>query len=202
VISRLHDVVWAGMDSVRSPGSEDCMVSICRVLRTSIITRSLLLRLDASYRCRFEGDNFVLDHQVVRAALKAHSALASLRTANNMNTGNHLTPMTRFLRHLVTPPDTSSSSLNWTDPKTLVELLERRAACVVDAYAILVSSGKEGEDAGASRRISGAVTSAFVGAQVLEMIRSLDDKDGLGVKDKEILKKLYTLVLSDSNHFC
>ncbi|KAI0027723.1 peroxisomal oxidase [Vararia minispora EC-137] len=133
----------------------------------------------------YEGDNFVLDHQVVRAALKAHAAVCK-STAPPA-----LSPSAQYLRLLGSPPALFSGS--WTDPAQLALLLEQRAACVVDAYANSVLSGAQ--DAGASNRVSATVTGAFVAAQVVEMVKRLP-MAGLATKDIVILSKLYTLYLT------
>lgn len=134
---------------------------------------------------RYEGDNFVLDQQVVRAALKAFDALVVKKTRSTSD----LTPSTSYLRHLAgSPPSNPSSPLAWDDPQTSVALLEQRAAQIVQERAHRLSD----PDASMDQRVSRAVTDAFVAVQVGKIIDALGAE--LGKKDAATLRKLYTLV--------
>ncbi|KAI0742970.1 acyl-CoA oxidase [Daedaleopsis nitida] len=140
----------------------------------------------------YEGDNFVLDQQVVRAALKAFDAFVVGKT----RPATSLTPSTAYLRHLAAPaPSTPSSpradlALDWTDPQTAITLLERRAGRMVQDRA---RAGLDGPDASADQRVSRAVTDAFVAAQVGQIIGALEGD--VGGRDAAVLRKLYTLYL-------
>lgn len=114
--------------------------------------------------CSFEGDNFVLDYQVVRAALKAFKTFSSNKTPS-LST---LSPFTRFLRHLSGKPD-PSQPLSWHDPHTAVTLLEQRALCAVRNQAIREAD----PDASAAQRVARAVTEAFVAGQVEGFIHNV-----------------------------
>jgi len=144
-----------------------------------------LARLYAQYlpSATYEGDNFVLDHQVVRAALKAHNSVSSSPQPS-------FSPSARYLRLLNTTSVPFSGS--WGDPSALALLLEYRAAHVVHAHAQSVSSGLG--DAGASSRVAYAATGAFVAAQVVEMVNTLQTS-GFRTNDQAVLKRLYTLYL-------
>ena len=131
--------------------------------------------------CRYEGDNFVLDQQVVRAALKAFDALAVRKT----RTANDLTPSTSYLRHLLSPPPPSSQ---WDDPQMAITLLEQRAALMVRERALHLRE----PDASMDQRVSRAVTDAFVAAQVGEIVRALEAD--VGQQNAVVLRKLYNLV--------
>jgi len=133
---------------------------------------------------RFEGDNFVLDHQVVRAALKAHAITVATMTKFTFS------PSTSYLRLLNASP-VEPTVKTWGDTEELALLLEFRAARVVAAHAQAVSGGEP--DAGASNRVSAAVTGAFVARQVAEMASNLAST-GLGSKSATVLAKLYLLV--------
>ncbi|KAI0744477.1 peroxisomal oxidase [Earliella scabrosa] len=141
-------------------------------------------RLYADYvpAATYEGDNFVLDQQVVRAALKAFDAVAVRKT----RTATDLTPSTTYLRHLLSPPPPSS---DWDDPQTAIALLERRAALMVRDRALHLRE----PDASVDQRVSRAVTDAFVAAQVGEIVRALEVK--VGQRNAAVLRKLYNLHL-------
>lgn len=129
----------------------------------------------------YEGDNFVLDQQVVRAAVKSFKALSSQPS---------LSPSTAYLRILAEKePMPAIRSESWKDPKVLVLLLEWRAALVVREYAAHIPSS----DANVQQRVSKAVAEAFVGARVGEFIQELGQI--MSVKDANIVSQLYHLYL-------
>ncbi|KAH9886690.1 acyl-CoA oxidase [Cubamyces lactineus] len=130
----------------------------------------------------FEGDNFVLDQQVVRAALKAYDALVVRKTRSNSD----LTPSTAYLRLLT---ETSPLPQDWADPQTSILLLERRAAAMVQDRA----RHAEDPDASSDQRVARAVTDAFVGAQVGEIIRDLEKT--VGGREASVLRNVYLLYL-------
>ncbi|KAL1739044.1 hypothetical protein HDZ31DRAFT_69351 [Schizophyllum fasciatum] len=149
----------------------------------------------------FEGDNYVLDQQVVRAALKAYRAL---------NPGaSDLPPSSAYLQRLASgerPPQGLKLALQdldrlVTDSTPLVELLERRAALVVREIA------QEGErlggvggvlDKGAhAPKVARAVTDAFVAARVAQMARDAD-ADGMKGETLRAVRALFVLYLLTS----
>ena len=75
---------------------------------------------------RYEGENFVLDQQVVRAALKAYGAVTSRRLPLSA-----LTPSTAYLRRLSSFSPSAQVAWDWTDPETSITLLEAGAPCCV-----------------------------------------------------------------------
>ncbi|KAI0698287.1 peroxisomal oxidase [Cytidiella melzeri] len=133
-------------------------------------------RIYAAYlpNTTFEGDNFILDLQVLRAAVKAFNAYSSSITTARSRTpysesavSSLLSPFTRFLRHL---SDSSPLQPNdWYEPHVVVELLERRALCAVREYV----RHSNDPDAGAAQRVAKAVTEAFVAAQVESLIQDV-----------------------------
>ena len=135
--------------------------------------------------CRYEGDNFVLDQQVVRAALKSYRSLFS----SNPPAVASLTPSSAYLRHLLDPPTIPSSFSNndWSDPSTSILLLELRAALLLQEHA---QNALE-TDASANQRISKAVSESFVAAQVGGMIYSLSS---MPAKDRVVVSKVFLLV--------
>ncbi|KAF9484218.1 peroxisomal oxidase [Pholiota conissans] len=144
-------------------------------------------RLYADYlpSVTYEGDNFVLDQQVVRAALKSYRTLFSLKTPSTSS----LSPSSFYLRYLVTPPaiPAALSSEDLRDPATAILLLELRAALIVHDHA-----NKEDVDASANQRVSKAVTEAFIATQVGEMIKGLS---ALSKKDRGVVTKVFLLFL-------
>ncbi|OSD00704.1 peroxisomal oxidase [Trametes coccinea BRFM310] len=136
----------------------------------------------------YEGDNYVLDQQVVRAALKAYDGLVVRRTRAITD----VTPSTSYLQHLVDRETISSSPRtpgSWEDPKASIVMLEKRAAAMVAERARHLHD----PDAGSDHRVARAVTDAFVAAQVGEIIDSLSDT--VGAQEATVLRKLYLLHL-------
>ncbi|KIM41888.1 hypothetical protein M413DRAFT_445097 [Hebeloma cylindrosporum] len=145
-------------------------------------------RLYADYppSVTYEGDNFVLDQQVVRAALKSYRSLFASKPPAVAS----LTPSSAYLRHLVNPPTipASFSDKDWRDPATSILLLELRAAFLVHEHA---QNALE-TDASANQRVSKAVTESFVAAQVGGMINSLSS---MPAKDRVTVSKVFLLYL-------
>ncbi|THU89410.1 peroxisomal oxidase [Dendrothele bispora CBS 962.96] len=162
----------------------------------------------------FEGENYVLDQQTVRAALKAFRDITSGNTPLSS-----LQPSNHYLRLLVSeqiPPIINPISLT-TDPATLILLLEWRAAALVKDLASMLkrnsaATGSDGstpqsvEDATVYQRVSKAVTEAFIAGQLGKMLQDLDlesnpkgrrlkEDQKLGEKELRMIKKLYTLYL-------
>ena len=135
----------------------------------------------------FEGDNFVLDHQVVRSATKAYSRA-------QIDTQASLSPSTAYLRLLKSAPPIFAEDKDWFDDKRLATLLEMRAARVVEARA---RSGDDATDPGAAERVSNAVAAAFVGTQVAGMIDTLG-ASALGTQEQSAMARLCILVSAAS----
>ncbi|KAJ3568100.1 hypothetical protein NP233_g5937 [Leucocoprinus birnbaumii] len=145
-------------------------------------------RLYADYlpSATYEGDNFVLDQQVVRAAVKSYN---NVLKSNDLSS---LSPSTAYLLLVgnKTGPVAPSESA-WQDPVTVVHLLELRAALLVGEYAKNINE----PDASAGQRVAKAVTEAFVAARVGDIINSLPDAFEGKQHDVKILGKLYLLYL-------
>jgi acyl-CoA oxidase len=140
----------------------------------------------------YEGENFVLDQQVLRAALKSFRALFASKPAP---TAASLSPSSYYLRLLLdgklVPPQLTAES--WEQPETAILLLEWRAALIVHEIAQTIAD----PDASATQRVSKAVTEAFVAARVGEMVVALGTV--LPQREGAIVKKLYTLVRRNSS---
>jgi len=138
----------------------------------------------------FEGDNFVLDGQVVRAATKLCKAVLSSTSA----VANLPLP-SAYLRLLSTtseaPPQVTAST--WHDVHSVVLLLEWRAALMVKNFTQTPASGDV--DANVNQRLARAITEAFVAAQVGEMINNLTN---LPSEDARVVGCLYRLYLLTS----
>ncbi|KAJ3503355.1 hypothetical protein NLJ89_g8475 [Agrocybe chaxingu] len=145
-------------------------------------------RLYADYlpSVTYEGDNFVLDQQVVRAALKSYRAVFAAGPPKV----DSLSPSSAYLRYLVNPPAVPSAfaEKEWRDPVTSILVLELRAALVVRELAQNVDI----QDASVNQRVSKAVTEAFVATQVGDMI-----KNGLKLpeNDGKVVSKVFLLYL-------
>ncbi|KAF8056038.1 peroxisomal oxidase [Lyophyllum atratum] len=143
-------------------------------------------RLYADYlpSVTYEGDNFVLDQQVVRAALKSYKTLFSSADPP----ASSLSPSSHYLRLLLPsnqPPTATDAS--WQDPAFAISLLEWRAALLVQEHAQTF----EIPDASVNQRVSKAVTEAFIAVQVGEIIANLV----LSAPTREVVRSLYTLYL-------
>ncbi|KAL0578790.1 hypothetical protein V5O48_003202 [Marasmius crinis-equi] len=148
-----------------------------------------------------EGENYVLDQQVVRAALKAFTrltAFAKTQSQDKLNEFvNSLPPSSVYLRRLLPGSDRRLSEppvlfeASWTDPSVLISLLEWRAALLVHE----VAQTTDAHDATIYQRVSKAVTEAFVAGRVGEMLALLNEREVIGPKDKEFVKRVYILYL-------
>jgi acyl-CoA oxidase len=138
----------------------------------------------------YEGDNFVLDLQVVRAAAKAYKRYTSAAKPDP----SILSPMTNYLRLLSQLPLADNTFGGWADPHTSVYLLEQRAIHMVREYA----QHQDDPDASAPQRVARAVTEAFVVAQVEGIIHELPSQ--LPGKDAHVFKDLLTLVSGQFHH--
>ncbi|KAF9529139.1 peroxisomal oxidase [Crepidotus variabilis] len=144
----------------------------------------------------YEGDNFVLDQQVVRAALKTYRRLFS---SGGQPSVDLFSPSSSFLRYMIDPALTPTHSViheaQWRDPETSILLLERRAAVMVHDHVQNLDSGEGAftEDANANQRLSKAVTEAFVGVQVGNIIKTLGGT--LQESDATMVRKILLLYL-------
>jgi hypothetical protein len=179
--SKLPAAPWAGMDTALLRALEACTQITFRVQRQcskfDVVGPERML-------CSYEGDNFVLDQQVVRAALKSFRSLVSTQSPS----ASTLSPSSYYLRLLLEPTskplDLSESS--WQDPATSILLLEWRAALLVHEHSRTVAE----PDASVNQRVSKAVTEAFIAAQVGEIINSLS----LPADSTPSVRALYILV--------
>ncbi|KAK7029744.1 acyl-coenzyme A oxidase [Favolaschia claudopus] len=132
----------------------------------------------------YEGENFVLDQQVVRAALKTFRGLSSTKVPS-------LSITSLYLRHLL-DKDSAPPSLDdqaWTQPTFAILLLEWRAAFLVQEIANTTSA----PEPTAAHRASRAVTEAFVAGRVGELITGLDA--ALKPREAAVVRKVYLLFL-------
>lgn len=141
----------------------------------------------------FEGDNFVLDGQVVRAATKLCKAVLSSTSAVA-----NLPLSSAYLRLLSTtseaPPQVTAST--WHDVRSVVLLLEWRAALMVKNFTQTPASGDV--DANVNQRLARAITEAFVAAQVGEMINNLTNLPSEDARVVGCLYRLYLLTSAES----
>ncbi|THH33351.1 hypothetical protein EUX98_g807 [Antrodiella citrinella] len=142
----------------------------------------------------YEGDNFVLDQQVSRAAVKAFQAFASVSTPST-NSTPPLTPSNFYLRTLSSSNHDGTSLpsrhtlIDSASPKTLVDVLEKRAACVVRQHVATLHDS----DASIEQRVARAVMDAFVARQALEILEGAES--ALGPEEVAALTNLLTLYL-------
>ncbi|KAG7088140.1 hypothetical protein E1B28_012162 [Marasmius oreades] len=147
----------------------------------------------------YEGENYVLDQQVVRAALKAFTMLFKNANSQRQKTSelaSSLPPSSAYLRLLLPEPDNSQPEppilleASWFDPSVLITLLEWRASLLVHEIAQTSHS----PDATIYQRVSKASTEAFVAGRVGEMLALLRESE-MSTKDQEVVRRLYILYL-------
>ncbi|KAG6374192.1 acyl-CoA dehydrogenase/oxidase C-terminal [Boletus reticuloceps] len=132
----------------------------------------------------FEGDNFVLDGQVVRAALKSYNFLVS---TPDRPLGLHSSYLRLLRAGMLNRP--VISAMMWQEHAAIIHLLEWRAALSVQSAA----QNSDHPDAGINYRLSKAVTEAFVATQVGAIVSDLNQ---LSPNEASALKDLYLLVCS------
>ena len=137
---------------------------------------SLLIPRPSSCLCcahRYEGDNYVLVQQVVRAALKAFQAVIS--SPDPAKAAKSLPPSTYFLRLLpeLTSTRTATSMPMWSVAEA-IHLLELRAAHMIQEHASRLKTGTP--DGSADWRVARAVTEAFVAPRIGEVIVQVEKK--------------------------
>ncbi|KAF7796497.1 hypothetical protein EIP86_007675 [Pleurotus ostreatoroseus] len=141
---------------------------------------------EVSITSRFEGDNYLLDQQVVRAALKTYKRITSSQKERNITA--LLSPSTAYLRLLAKPvPPFSQDS--WGNTHACVLLLEHRALALVRSRALHENDA----DASADQRVSRAVTEAFVAEQLEGFINGL--RDELPGKNASVVRNLLHLCI-------
>jgi acyl-CoA oxidase len=131
---------------------------------------------------RFEGDNFVLDQQVVRAGLKSYKRFSS--TPAGVDTD--LSPSTYYLR-LLRQEMPSAIAFAWIDQsEKTVELLEWRAALLVRERYLYQNE----PDASMDQRVAKAISEAFVANQVGETMKNL--RESMPEKECKALCDIYS----------
>ncbi|KAI6125343.1 acyl-CoA dehydrogenase/oxidase C-terminal [Pisolithus croceorrhizus] len=141
-------------------------------------------RLYADYlpTVTYEGDNFVLNGQVVRAAVKSYQAFIS-------TPASPLDAYSSYIRLLKgNNPKPVMETAIWQNSDSIVHLLEWRAALVLNEFVQTLDN----LDANANQRLSKAVTDAFVAVRIGEMITGLDV---LPRRESNIIRALYHLYL-------
>jgi len=130
---------------------------------------------------RYEGDNFVLDGQVARAAVKSYQS--SLLTP-----AQPFGIYSSYIRLLNDKyPTPISDARTWQNPLAVIHLLEWRAALMLKSHVQTMDE----PDANANQRLSKAVTDAYVAVQIGEM---LDELGILPERERGVIGKLYHLV--------
>ncbi|KAF5353255.1 hypothetical protein D9756_008030 [Leucocoprinus leucothites] len=189
LLAEMHAITSGLKVLVTSTGIQDLEVARRSMGGHGYSAFSGLGRLYADYlpSATYEGDNFVLDQQVVRAAVKSYGNLLKSKDASS------LSPSTAYLRLLaanVTKPSIPSEGA-WQEPATVILLLEWRAALLVHEFAKNISE----PDASAGQRVAKAVTEAFVAARVGDIIKTLPEALEGKERDIKILGRLYLLYL-------
>ncbi|TFK48180.1 acyl-CoA oxidase [Heliocybe sulcata] len=129
-----------------------------------------------------EGDNYVLDKQVVRSAIKAVKQLGS--------DGRDLPISLRYLSVLSSGVPPSIDATSWQDIHVVVLLLKWRAARLVQN--LVSHSDKDAKyDASAEQRVAAAIAEAIVADRVAEMDMGIRLRE----KEKCALRNLLLLYL-------
>ncbi|KAJ7617161.1 peroxisomal oxidase [Roridomyces roridus] len=150
----------------------------------------------------YEGENYVLDQQVLRASLKTFTLIfgnPAASPADKAKLAAGLPGTSKYLRLLLDPslrpPTASFTPVDdvVSISTTVISLLEWRAAGLVKEAAQTHKDGTP--DATATQRVAKAVTEAFVSARVGEMIGELPVKLGRGTREAGVVGKVYVLYL-------
>ncbi|KZT66801.1 acyl-CoA oxidase [Daedalea quercina L-15889] len=134
----------------------------------------------------YEGDNFVLDLQIVRGALKAYHSLQSIGLS--AEAAAQLPPSSAYLRFLLPEFVTKFAEPDWRNPQQVVVLLEKRAAMMVRNRA-----DEANFDASMDSRVSKAAIDAYLAGRIHELIENMPHV--LSIREAAIVGKLYTLTL-------
>lgn len=192
LLAEMHAITSGLKVLVTTTGIQDLEVARRSMGGHGYSAFSGLGRLYADYlpSATYEGDNFVLDQQVVRAAVKSHSNMLKLGDVSA------LSPSTMYLRLLLgsTSGPSLPSDTAWQDPATVIHLLEWRAALLVREFAKNIDE----PDVFAGQRVAKAVIEAFVAARVGDIIKSLPDTINGKQDNIKHLEKLYLLFLLTS----
>ncbi|KAK7055387.1 acyl-coenzyme A oxidase [Favolaschia claudopus] len=113
----------------------------------------------------YEGENSILEQQVVRAALKTFRSLSTARPASLSSTSSYL----RLIRDKASIPSKATAD-TWAEPEAAISLLEWRAALLVHEMANTTTT----PDPSITQRVSRAIAEAFVAARVGELIVGLN----------------------------
>lgn len=178
--SRALVVHWVDMATA-------CLLGLVAFMQTIFRPPRMLIQLFdccSSRSVSYEGDNFVLDGQVVRAALKSCNLLASTPDRPLGLHSNYL----RFLRAGQFSRPVISTWM-WQDHAAIIHLLEWRAALAVESAA----KNLDHPDAGINQRLSKAITEAFVATQVGALVSDLNQ---VPRNEASALGDLYLLVRS------
>lgn len=133
---------------------------------------------------RYEGDNFVLDLQIVRGALKAYRSLQTF--GFSAEAVARLPPSASYLQ-FVAAESSQPIEPDWANPNQVVNLLERRAAAMVQNRV-----DERNIDASMDNRVSKAVIDAYLAVRVSTLIE--DAQRVLPARDAVVVFKLYVLV--------
>lgn len=141
-------------------------------------------RLYADYlpAATYEGDNYVLDGQVARAAVKSYRSSLLVPAQPFGIYSSYI----RLLNDKYPTP--ISDARTWQSPLAVIHLLEWRAALMLKSHVQTMDE----PDANANQRLSKAVTDAYVAVQIGEMF------EGLGIlpeRERDVIGKLYHLFL-------
>lgn len=120
----------------------------------------------------YEGDNFILNLQVARAALKT---LKSLRSSPAKTT---LSPSSAYLASITVPFEPlASTPQSWLSHPLLIQIISLRAALQVQRLERLLAAGKQfSELSHECVAVSKGIVEAFL---VSRMLVALDEVDGL-----------------------
>ncbi|GAA5870580.1 hypothetical protein JCM3774_003713 [Rhodotorula dairenensis] len=167
----------------------------------------------------YEGDNYILNLQVARSALKAFTNLVTAKAPGEAL--SQLTPSSAYLASLVSPPPNlplaiPSTIEGWQDLHTLQRLLSLRAALTVARVARQLEPQGGGAGGGAGKKfgdlswecvaLSKAVVEAFLAKVMVEAVSSSSSataaaKDGgslprgAGPNEKRVLQQVVTFFL-------
>lgn len=136
---------------------------------------------------RYEGDNFVLDGQVARLAVKAYR-LEPWTSARALGT---FFGFIHLLKDTVSRPSVDMTM--WEDPEAVIHLLEWRAALMLRDFVQTMDE----LDSSATQRLARAITDAFISVKIRDFVSGLRE---LPPGECNAVRGLYHLVSFCNHH--
>ncbi|GAA5838965.1 hypothetical protein JCM11251_007841 [Rhodosporidiobolus azoricus] len=157
----------------------------------------------------YEGDNYILNLQVARAALKTLSSVIATRHSSSSpaHSQDPFSPALSLLSSLPTLPLPTPTAASPSDHSYILHLLQLRAALLTARLAALLRGGKQFEELSwECKEVSEAVTEAWMAGEVTGAMEELEGKGGYeeggaiwqglkGEEERRVVRKLFRFYL-------